>query len=457
MSTMESVKAQIRTLIDNANAVTGNTDTDLTTAIGSLIEKANSGGGSSDLVKYVTFMSWDGSTELFKMPVLSGDDCKDPITHGDITSPTRESDVQYHYTYSGWCTYKGGSADTSALKKVTADKTVYASYTTSPVYYTVSFFDGNTLVKTEEIAYGESSSYIYTKDGYTFVSWNPTPTNITGDLSCYANMTVAIEHSWQSMGSTPYNMYYSAMCVYDGKLFTFGHNNRTGGNTQKAQYWTETDKKWVSITSMNEHLQVGRGKAVVYNDEIHLLGTKSINENGEPEDGHIKWDGSVWSYVSDLPYTSSDARPIVHDGKIHLIGYSYGYTQSKYHYVWDGNAWSESTTLPYDTMGSQCVVFNNELHVFSLGNDRKLQYKWNGSDWELVATNDAMFIGSQDFLVVLEGKIHLFKNDATHYRLDGTTWTQLDSATQQYLTTGTVYNGRYYTTGKLNDSYLYRW
>lgn len=62
MSTMESVKAQIRTLIDNANTVTGNTDTDLTTAIGSLIEKANSGGSGEQPQLNAPTISKSGDT-----------------------------------------------------------------------------------------------------------------------------------------------------------------------------------------------------------------------------------------------------------------------------------------------------------------------------------------------------------------------------------------------------------
>ena len=51
MATAESVKAKIQGLIDTANEATGNTDTDLTTAVGSLV--AGYGAGSSGGVKCV--------------------------------------------------------------------------------------------------------------------------------------------------------------------------------------------------------------------------------------------------------------------------------------------------------------------------------------------------------------------------------------------------------------------
>lgn len=52
MATADSVKAKIQGLIDTANATTGNTDTDLTTAVGSLVAGYGQGGGDSyDLLR----------------------------------------------------------------------------------------------------------------------------------------------------------------------------------------------------------------------------------------------------------------------------------------------------------------------------------------------------------------------------------------------------------------------
>lgn len=48
MSTAESVKAKIQNLIDTANAATGNADTDLTTAVNSLVAGFGQGGGGSN-------------------------------------------------------------------------------------------------------------------------------------------------------------------------------------------------------------------------------------------------------------------------------------------------------------------------------------------------------------------------------------------------------------------------
>ena len=152
------------------------------------IREVANAGGSSDLVKYVTFMSWDGSTELFKMPVLSGDDCKDPITHGDIETPTKESTNTQNFTHSGWALTSGESASSSVLKNVTEDMVVYASYTASVRYYTVNFYDGTTLLETVEVTYGADASELCKpkKDSFMFKSWNPSVSNVTEDINTYA-------------------------------------------------------------------------------------------------------------------------------------------------------------------------------------------------------------------------------------------------------------------------------
>lgn len=145
-------------------------------------------GESSDLVKYVTFMSENGTTELYKMPVLVGDDCKDPIAHGDIDTPTKESTNTQNFTYSGWALTSGGAANNSILKNITEDITVYVAFTASVRYYTVTFYDDDqtTVLNTMQTTYGSSLTYIPTKTNYGFVSWTPSPTNVTTDMSCYA-------------------------------------------------------------------------------------------------------------------------------------------------------------------------------------------------------------------------------------------------------------------------------
>lgn len=135
-------------------------------------------------VRYVTFMNHDGSVEYGKKAVAVGDDCADPIARGVFDTPTRESNVQYNYTFYGWATEPNGGADANALKAVNEDKTVYANFSKAVRYYTITYLDTDgTVLKTESLAYGAMPSYTPTKDGYNFAGWNPVPVAVSGEVS----------------------------------------------------------------------------------------------------------------------------------------------------------------------------------------------------------------------------------------------------------------------------------
>lgn len=207
MADWEKVKLQIEGLINSAGETTGKNITNLTDGINELI--SGYGKGASDDLRYVTFMSHDGTIEYGKKAVAVGDDCADPIARGIFETPTRESDVQYDYTHDGWSDEIGGSVNADWNKFITEDKTVYATYSKSLRKYTVSFYDEDTLLKTEQVTYGGSSSYIPpTKDGYFFDTWNPLPTNITSDLSCYAQYKTDVDFataSWADIANVAKN------------------------------------------------------------------------------------------------------------------------------------------------------------------------------------------------------------------------------------------------------------
>lgn len=144
--------------------------------------------GSSADVCYVTFMSYDGTVAYGKKAVAVGDDCADPIDRGMFSTPTRESDVQYDYTFYGWATTPNGAADATWNQSVTEDKMVYANFSTAVRYYTVTYYDsdGTTVLKTESLAYGTVPSYAAAKTGYRFEGWSPDPVAVTGAAAYYA-------------------------------------------------------------------------------------------------------------------------------------------------------------------------------------------------------------------------------------------------------------------------------
>ncbi len=384
MSTMESVKAQIRTLIDNANTVTGNTDTDLTTAIGSLIKKANSGGGSSDLVKYVTFMSCDGSTELFKMPVLSGDDCKDPIVHGDIDTPTKESTNTENFTYSGWSLTSGGSADSSALKNVTEDRVVYASFTASVRYYTASFYDGDTLMKEESVAYGSQAAPPDTfKDGYEFVAWTPSDLTITEDTSFYGEWQV--DQGWLIAMETP-SVIPSPSESNNENVYTYRHMG----------YASDGSKLIIAIGKqlLMYDTTVTPYRHIATKTFSYKIGCMKINPNGTSL--AIVFDGSDINALGDY----------IH---VYTIGTS-SFTKVSTGFSTSGTSLLSSRPIAYNSDGTKLLcVLSNQFTVYDTTTWKQL---YQSSTYFSYAINDMEYTPDDKFVILALSRSTYYRNVA---------------------------------------------
>ena len=173
------------TAIANAiRARTGKTESLTLDQMPTEIESITTGGGSSDDVHYVTFRN-EATGEEFVKPVATGDDCVDVVAKGLWAKPTKPSDAQYDYTFYGWGASDGGAADSTILQNITEDKTVYAIFTATVKYYTITYYDedGTTVLKTESLAYGAMPSYKPTKTGYLVDGWTPAIARVTGDAS----------------------------------------------------------------------------------------------------------------------------------------------------------------------------------------------------------------------------------------------------------------------------------
>lgn len=100
--------------------------------------------------------------------------------YGTLPTPTRASDAQYTYTFTGWYTAAtGGTQVTAATKMAAKDTTVYAHWTSNTRSYTVSYQTTyGTLNKTSQsVAYNSKGSCTLTMPDntaeftYTFVGW----------------------------------------------------------------------------------------------------------------------------------------------------------------------------------------------------------------------------------------------------------------------------------------------
>lgn len=158
------------------------------------IRAIETGGGSSDDVRYVTFMSYDGTEEHGRLPVAVGYDCPNPKF-----TVTRESTAQYDFVHDAWATEPNGTTDANALKAVTEDRTVYATFTAVLRYYTITYLDTDgSVLKTDTLLYGSMPEYTPEKSGYFFNGWTPKLATVTGDASYTATWTETVTFATSS-------------------------------------------------------------------------------------------------------------------------------------------------------------------------------------------------------------------------------------------------------------------
>ena len=154
---------------------------------------------------YLYYYNYDGTTLLFTETITDG---------GDgvyIGAPSRNSTAQYSYTFAGWSRTPNGEAESDARLNVEADRNVYAAYTATIRTYSVTFVNNSsgsdvTLQTVSNVPYGGNATYteatpVDAENGMEFLNWNPAPTNITGNTTCYAVFespleVVEISDSW---------------------------------------------------------------------------------------------------------------------------------------------------------------------------------------------------------------------------------------------------------------------
>ena len=132
-----------------------------------------SGGDTSDLVKWVTFRSGDGNdTLLYKMPVLNGDTCKDPIDSLKITIIPRYEDNNNQYLHWGWVSEIGAYEypESIILNNITEDKTVYSLMSTIPKNISLTYESGRKcyIVQLKPFKLEKSAYYDIEWDGVLY-------------------------------------------------------------------------------------------------------------------------------------------------------------------------------------------------------------------------------------------------------------------------------------------------
>ena len=147
----------------------------------------------------------------------------------DGTTPTKQADAQYTYTFSGW---------SPTVEAITGDTEYTAQYSRTENKYTVTWKNdnGTTLETDNEVPYGTTPTY----DGatptkqrtaqytYTFSGWSPTVDAVTGDTvytAQYSSTVNKYKITWKSIGQiieTDTDVEYGTTPTYDGATPTKG-------------------------------------------------------------------------------------------------------------------------------------------------------------------------------------------------------------------------------------------
>ena len=123
----------------------------------------------------VTWKNWDDTVLETDENVAYG---STPVYNGE--TPTKPADAQYTYTFTGWL---------PAVSAVTGDVTYTAVFSETLNKYTITWKNGDEVLKIEQMDYGTTPVYsgkTPVKDGdaqysYTFTGWTPEITAVTGD------------------------------------------------------------------------------------------------------------------------------------------------------------------------------------------------------------------------------------------------------------------------------------
>lgn len=154
----------------------------------------------------VTYLNADGST-LYTYYSDRGDSPINPVTENLIDTPTKESDYQYSYTFSGW---------DNITSPVVSDRVITAQYTSTPRTYTVRWFSkpGSVVpldvqtagVETELVYNGEWPKDTSGEQTFHYSLWNgwdKSTGSIKDDMDVYA---VWDEANLPSTGKESYDM-----------------------------------------------------------------------------------------------------------------------------------------------------------------------------------------------------------------------------------------------------------
>lgn len=222
--------------------------------------------------------------------------------------------------------------------------------------------------------------------------------------------------------------------------FRCGGSEKVTIDGEKVRDKMELVTQNADILMLNNNIQLPSPKAVVLDDEIHI-----ITNNRK----HYKWIGHI-EFVDDCPWSGDNIYGAVElNGEIYVAVYN---NSAPMLYKWDG-AWTQVAQMPYGCVSM--VVFNDEICILGSTNSTYNQsyHRWNGNTW-LGLGQLPFALSSGGHAVVLDNEIYIAGGSSApqrFYKKSGGVWTQLSKIPYSFAQGGmVVLNGEIHILGGAN-------
>ncbi len=349
-------------------------------------------------------------------------------------TPTKAATAQYTYVFKGW---------SPAVSNITGDATYTAVFDAVVNEYTVTWMNGDTVLQSGKVAYGEKPTYTgdtptkaataqYT---YVFKGWSPAVSNVTGDATYTAVFDAVVNEytvTWMN-GDTVLatdSVPYGNMPVYSGKTpvkeetsrYTYSFNGWTpeitdvAGNVTYTAVFDENGKNGLCVDGSDTYW-IMNGQNVDFPGLIRInVGTDDkphyhyyyFAEDGKAvKDGTYKVNKNNGLPLPEFNYDFDADGVIVHDEDTSKNGICDG-DGSKFYYVdgiKSGVGLIKVGDSYYYARTSTAEIVRNRTYWISNTNDLSIE--------------PGMYHFDDDGRMILNGFIS--DNYGTYYFVNGTT------------------------------------
>ena len=239
-------------------------------------------------------------------------------------TPTKAADAQYTYTFTGW---------EPTVSAVTGDVTYTAVFSKTLNEYTVTWKNGDTVLKTEQVAYGATPVYsgeTPTKAGdaqysYTFTGWDPEIEAVTGAVTYTATFDQTVNTytvTWKNWDDTVLKtdtVEYGTVPKYTGETptkagdaqytYTFtGWEPTVSAVTENATYtatFTNTTRTYTVTWKNWDGTELEKDENVPYGTMPSFDGTEPTKAADAQYRYTFKgWDSAIAEVTGDVTYTA---------------------------------------------------------------------------------------------------------------------------------------------------------